>query len=148
MPCKGGCTCHAKVAVHAMQRLLHAKCKTIVRCVENVILDRNNNICQIYLQFDYKQTNHLFPMSVQIDYLSPLMVKMKKSECKRYGCLFTCMTTRAIYLELSYYLTSSAFINAIRIFLARGGPVKYIYSVNGTNFVSAECILNDSLLNN
>ena len=51
------------------------------------------------------------------------------------------MTTRAIHLELSYDLTSSAFINALRRFLARRGPVKRIYSDNRTNFVGAERIL-------
>ena len=62
--------------------------------------------------------------------------------------LFTCMKTRAIHLELSYDLTSSAFINALKRFLARRGPVKCICSDNGTNFVGAERILSDSYLNN
>ena len=85
---------------------------------------------------------------VGTDYFGPLVVKVKRSECKRYGCLFTCMTTRAIHLELSNDLTSSAFINALKRFLARRGPVKFIYSDNGTNFVGAERILSDSFLNN
>ena len=85
---------------------------------------------------------------VGTDYFGPLVVKVKRSECKRYDCFFTCMTTRAIHLELSYDLTSLAFINALRKFFARRGPVKCIYFDNGTNFVSAERILSDSFLNN
>ena len=85
---------------------------------------------------------------VGTNYFGPLVVKVKRSQCKRYGCLFTCMTTRAIHLELSYDSTSSAIINALRRFLARRGPVKCIYSDNGTNFVGAERILSDSFLNN
>ena len=67
---------------------------------------------------------------------------------KRYGCLFTCATTRAIHLELSYDMTASSFINVLRRFLARRGPVKWIYSDNGTNFLGAQRILNHSFFEN
>ena len=55
------------------------------------------------------------------------------------------MTTRAIHLELAFDLTFS-FINVLRRFLARRGPVKCIYSDNGSNFVGAEQVLKDSFL--
>ena len=37
---------------------------------------------------------------VGIDYFGPYLVKQGRSLVKRYGCLFTCMTVRAIHIEL------------------------------------------------
>ena len=64
------------------------------------------------------------------------MVKQGRGTRKRYGCLFTCLTTRAIHSEVAIDLTTSAFINCFRRFFARRGPVKHMFSDNATNFVS------------
>ena len=71
---------------------------------------------------------------------------MKRSNVKRHSCLFTCMTTKAIHLELSRDLLASSFINVLRRFLARRGLVKQIYLDNGTNFVGSKRILNNSFI--
>ena len=65
---------------------------------------------------------------VGADYFGPFFTKMKGSEVKREGCLFTCMTTRATHLEMAQDLTMSSFINALRKFVARVGPIKHVYS--------------------
>ena len=80
-----------------------------------------------------------------VDYFGPLMIRQKRSNVKRYGCLFTCLTTRTVHLEVSVDLSSDAFINALRRFLSRRGPVVHIYSDNGTNLVGAERILRESI---
>ena len=61
-----------------------------------------------------------------VDYFGALMIRQKRSNVKRYGCLFTCHTTRAVHLEVSVDLSSDAFINALRRFLSRRGPVVHI----------------------
>ena len=38
--------------------------------------------------------------SVGIDYFGPIPVKLKRSRVKRYGCIFTCLTMRAIHIEV------------------------------------------------
>ena len=56
---------------------------------------------------------------------------------KRWAILFTCLTCRAVHIEVVDSRSSSAFINAFRRFIAIRGEVKEIRSDQGTNFVSA-----------
>ncbi len=75
---------------------------------------------------------------VGIDYFGPIEVKRARSVVKRYGVIFTCLTTRAVHLEVAYSLDTSSCINAIRRFMSRRGVVKLFRSDNGTNLVGAE----------
>ncbi|XP_026480148.1 uncharacterized protein LOC113386588 [Ctenocephalides felis] len=63
---------------------------------------------------------------------------------KAYICLFICLATKAIHLELASDLTSDTFLDCLKRFLARRGPIKCIYSDCGTNFIGAKNTL-DSL---
>ena len=56
---------------------------------------------------------------VGVDYFGPFLVKRNRSELKRYGCLFTCLTTRAIHIEVSQSLETDSFINALQRSLRR-----------------------------
>ena len=78
---------------------------------------------------------------VGIDYFGLFLLKQGRSETKRYGCIFSCLTVRAIHIEVAKDFSTDAFINAMRRFIARRGNPLYIYSDNGTNFVGAETIL-------
>ena len=80
-----------------------------------------------------------------VDYFGPLVIRQKRSNIKRYGCLFTCLTTRAVHLEVATDLSADAFINALRRFLSRRGPVICMYSDNGTNLVGVERMLHEAL---
>ena len=54
--------------------------------------------------------------SVGVDYFGPLFVRRGRSDMKRYGCLFTCLVTRAIHIELAFSLDTDSFINALQRF--------------------------------
>ncbi|XP_072554180.1 uncharacterized protein [Paramormyrops kingsleyae] len=56
---------------------------------------------------------------------------------KRWAVLFTCLSMRAVHIEVIESLDTSSFINALRRFLAIRGPVKSIHSDRGTNFIGA-----------
>ncbi len=75
---------------------------------------------------------------VGVDYFGPFNVKKGRGREKRYGCLFTCLTCRAIHVEIAPSLDMDSFLNALYRFMARRGQPKLIRSDNGTNFVSGE----------
>lgn len=80
-----------------------------------------------------------------VDFFGPFYIKEGRKELKRYGVLFTCMSSRAVHLETANSLDTSSFINALRRFLSIRGPVKQLRSDRGTNFVGAERELRESL---
>lgn len=76
-----------------------------------------------------------------VDYAGPIAIRPTKGRgyhsTKGYICLFICMTTRAIHLEVVSDLTSPAFLAAFKRFVARRGHCADLWSDNGTNFVGA-----------
>lgn len=80
-----------------------------------------------------------------LDYFGPLFVTVSRHKEKRYGALFTCLTVRAVHIEIVNSLNTSSCIMAIRNFTARRGiPIEF-FSDNGTNFVGAERELRQAL---
>jgi len=76
--------------------------------------------------------------NIGVDYFRPFFVKRGRGREKRWGCIFTCLTVRAVYIELAYSLSTDSFINALRRFVARRGQVRMIRSDNGTYFRGAQ----------
>ena len=72
-----------------------------------------------------------------VDFFGPFNIKERRSVLKRYGVLFTCMSSRAVHLECANTLETDSFINALRRFLSRRGPVAQLRSDCGTNIVGA-----------
>ena len=73
-----------------------------------------------------------------VDYFGPFFVSIRRSSEKRWAFLFTCLTTRAIHLEIISSMDTNACVAGIERFIARRGMPNVIWSDNGTNFVGAE----------
>ena len=60
-----------------------------------------------------------------------------KQRQKRYLCLFTCLASRAVHLEVAYGLDTDSFLRAFYRMSNRRGVPEEMISDNGTNFVGA-----------
>ena len=115
---------------------------TIFNCVTCRKL-RGKQVQQIMadLPVDRLRTDPPFTY-VGLDVFGPWSVTSRRTRggeanAKRWAVIFTCMSTRAIHIEVLESMDTSCFINSLRRFLAIRGPVKQFRSDCGTNFVGA-----------
>ncbi|XP_036346799.1 uncharacterized protein LOC118756115 [Rhagoletis pomonella] len=84
-------------------------------------------------------TPHIRPFSYTgLDYFGPITVTVRRANEKRWVALFTCLTVRAVHLELAHDLSTDSCIVAMRNFINRRGVPVRIRSDNGKNFVGAD----------
>ena len=82
-----------------------------------------------------------------VDFAGPFEVIMGRGRkrAKRYLCLFTCLLSRAVHLEMAFSLDTDSFLNAFFRMVNRRGIPKEVYSDNGTNFVAGERELREAV---
>ncbi|XP_055614770.1 uncharacterized protein LOC129761092 [Toxorhynchites rutilus septentrionalis] len=80
-----------------------------------------------------------------LDLFGPLLVKIGRSYTKRWIAVFTCLTIRAVHVEVVHSLSTRSCVEAIRRFVVRRGSPATIYSDNGTNFREASRLLQDQI---
>lgn len=77
-----------------------------------------------------------------VDYAGPFLIKANKLRhtkyVKAYLCIFICFSSKAVHLEIVNDLSTKAFLNCLKRFVARRGKPSNIYSDNATNFVGAK----------
>ena len=125
------------------------------RMVQNVI--KQCKICQRYDNGPYvypsappyptKRITESKPFgSIGLDYFGPFNVKqlnpqLTDSNPKTWICIFTCLNTRAISLELITDMTSYQFLLAFKRFISRFGSPTYITSDIALTFkLSSNCL--------
>ena len=82
---------------------------------------------------------------VGVDCFGPFNVRRGRGTAKRYCVLFTCLSIRAIHIEVVHSLDTDSFINALRRFIARRGQPLHMRSDNGGNFVKGEKELREAI---
>ena len=73
-----------------------------------------------------------------VDYFGPFYVTVRRTTEKRWGFLFTCLTTRAVHVEVVPSMDTSSCVMGVERFVSRRGTPATIWSDNGTNFIGAE----------
>lgn len=81
------------------------------------------------------------------DFCGPFKVTVSRGRgirsTKAYVCLFVCLTTRAVHIELAGDLSTASFIAAFNRFLSRRGPVSCLFSDNGSNYIGAKRFISE-----
>ncbi|XP_070184610.1 uncharacterized protein [Littorina saxatilis] len=75
--------------------------------------------------------------SCGMDCFGPFIVAEGRRQVKRYGLMITCLSMRAIHLEVLDDLSADALINGLRNVIAIRGPIRTLRCDRGTNFVGA-----------
>uniref|UniRef100_A0A914LY07 Integrase catalytic domain-containing protein n=1 Tax=Meloidogyne incognita TaxID=6306 RepID=A0A914LY07_MELIC len=83
-----------------------------------------------------------------VDYLGPSTCKINGEKIKFWISLFTCLSTRAIHLEIILDLSASSFLHILRRFIALRGCPKKIISDNGTHFKAVADIIGANIKGN
>ena len=88
--------------------------------------------------------------NVGLDVFGPWIIRTRKlrggaSESKRWRLVFTCLSSRAIHIEVLQSMDTRSFINALRRFFAIRGPATLLRSACGTNLTGANTELGRAL---
>ncbi|XP_037047880.1 uncharacterized protein LOC119082466 [Bradysia coprophila] len=75
---------------------------------------------------------------VGIDYAGPYKIVQFRRTVKRWIVLYTCLTIRAVYIDVAESLESDSCIMSIRRFIARNGTPSKFFSDRGTTLVGAD----------
>jgi len=84
-------------------------------------------------------------LSTGTDYCGPFTVKTVNlrsiKHLKMYLCIFVCMATKAVHLEVVTDLTTEGFLAALTRFVSRRGLCSDLYSDCGSNYIGADAAL-------
>ena len=80
-------------------------------------------------------------LNVGIDFAGPILVRPQprsKVLVKVYVSVYTCFVTRCVHLEIVQNLSTEAFLQCFRRFVARRGLPLFVSTDNATNFAGAQ----------
>ena len=90
-------------------------------------------------KFRFPELSKLYPfVNTGMDMFGPFHIEKSRTQTElNYVCMFTCLVTRAVHLEVCEDLSTDCLLMAIRRFVSRRGYPDVIVSDNGKNFVGA-----------
>lgn len=143
-------------------RLIRAKfwiprIKNLIKCSIN-----NCKPCILYKRRCHTQLMSALPperseisrpfVHTGLDFAGPFDIKSYAGRAcritKGYVCVFVCFSTKAIHLEATSDLSTSAFLAAFSRFVSRRGCPLHLHSDNGTTFVGASKVLAKEFIQN
>ena len=112
-----------------------------------ILLHWKHHAVELFLRNEHKNNQHEGTEHVRnivqqkmwiLPHFGPFIVKIGRRNEKRWCCLFTCLTVRAVHIEVVPKIDTDSCLDAIMRFIARRGKPRTMISDNGTNFVGAE----------
>ncbi|XP_045026266.1 uncharacterized protein LOC123470255 [Daphnia magna] len=82
---------------------------------------------------------------IGVDYLGPFPISIGRRTENRWIALFTCLSTRAIHLEITPSMDVDSFLMAFTRFVSRRGAPTDVFSDNGTNLTAGERELREAV---
>ena len=128
----------AKLHIIGARRLSRRICSSCITCKR--CRPRTQN--QFMAELPAQRVNASPPFThCGMDFAGPFTIKLgrvrKPVEVEAHICVFVCMATKAVHLEVVSDTTTPAFEAALQRFVARRGCPQHLYSDNGGNFVGA-----------
>lgn len=118
-----------------LARSTFRKCVVCVRIQGNSIQPMMGNLPPPRVTLTYAFT------VTGMDFAGPFFIANRQGRgCKLskcWLCLFVCLSTKAVHLEVVSSLSTEAFLMTFRRFISRRGRPHDLYCDNGTNFVGA-----------
>ena len=72
-----------------------------------------------------------------VNWFGSFIVKHGQKKVRRYGALCSCLSSRAIHMEIVYSLSTDSFIMSLRRFVGCKGNARMIKFGNGSNPIAA-----------
>ncbi|XP_066928731.1 uncharacterized protein [Clytia hemisphaerica] len=99
---------------------------------------------QIMSDLPFERTLEAPPFSFcGVDLFGPFLVKERRSLVKRWGVIYTCLSSRSAHIESVVSMNTDSFILCLRRFICRRGSIRMLRSDNGSNFVGAQSELKE-----
>ncbi|CAK1589462.1 unnamed protein product [Parnassius mnemosyne] len=134
-----------KCWILAARRIIHHiihKCNTCFKSKPRAILPLmsdlpSQRVNQAEKAFTHVGCNYAGPL--QYTHLRGRGIRSRKA----WLCAFTCLTTRATHIDVATDFSTVSFLAALKRVLSRRGPIKCLYTDNGTCFVGTHSYLRD-----
>ncbi|XP_048030334.1 uncharacterized protein LOC125279307 [Megalobrama amblycephala] len=85
--------------------------------------------------------------STGMDCFGPFTIKIGRRNEKRWGIIYKCLTTKAVYIDLLSQADTDSFLMSLRRFISRRGKPHELCSDQGTNFKGGDRELKESFNN-
>ena len=109
--------------------------KILKRCVICKRIERGPCKTPRFPDFPAERVRKAKPFSYSgVDDFGPLYVRDHDDIVKVWISLFTCMSVRAVHMEVAQDMTAEQFFHCFRRFTAHRGTPKMMYSDNAPNF--------------
>ena len=126
-----------------IREIVYKVCKDCIMC--KILFAKCNTQKMANLPHERVQCDKLPFQHVSVDCFGPFYTRRGRSECKGYGCVFTCLNFRAVHLEMLSDLSGDSFISGLRRFISRRGKPAVLMSDQATNFKYAKDELTKSM---